>query len=201
MLFRSVPATSPKGNNLFTPCNILISWYIWFDERAGIARVRLNSMLGHLEVPQNFPVVAHPVRLLPHKQKAFISLLESTLPQVFILNNLKSFRINTYAKTQGRDPRLFPPSNPKFTRKETSGRTEPTIFRTFFQVPYPLSPLFATLTKTAGVYLLASRSGTHRKFNLSFEEARVTDHGSRVTTLPQPTLLRVKPLGYNPLLL
>jgi hypothetical protein len=35
------------------------------------------------------------------------------------------------------------------------------IFRTFFQVPYPASPLFATLTKSAGVYTNNSHSGTH----------------------------------------
>jgi hypothetical protein len=36
----------------------------------------------------------------------------------------------------------------------------PPVFRMFFQVPYPLTPLFATLTKTAGVYPLSSHSGT-----------------------------------------
>jgi hypothetical protein len=35
------------------------------------------------------------------------------------------------------------------------------IFRIFFQVPYPLSPLLATLTKTAGVCTNNSHSGTH----------------------------------------
>jgi hypothetical protein len=35
------------------------------------------------------------------------------------------------------------------------------IFRIFFQVPYPATPLFATLTKTAGVYTNNSHSGTH----------------------------------------
>src|SRR5229473_2512249 len=34
------------------------------------------------------------------------------------------------------------------------------IFRTLFQVPYPANPLFATLTKTAGVYTNNSHSGT-----------------------------------------
>ena len=36
----------------------------------------------------------------------------------------------------------------------------PTIFRTLFQVPYALSPLFATLTKTAGVGVHSSQIGT-----------------------------------------
>jgi hypothetical protein len=34
------------------------------------------------------------------------------------------------------------------------------IFRTLFQVPYPASPLFATLTKTAGVWGYSSHSET-----------------------------------------
>src|SRR5258708_27133153 len=34
------------------------------------------------------------------------------------------------------------------------------VFRTFFQVPYPATPLFATLTKTAGVCSNNSHSGT-----------------------------------------
>src|SRR5215472_17144461 len=76
-------------------------------------------MVGHPEVLQNPPITAYPSRLLYHKQLACINSLESTLPQVLILNNLNSSRINTYAKTQGRGPHLFPLSNPKFTRKET----------------------------------------------------------------------------------
>jgi RNA polymerase sigma-70 factor (ECF subfamily) len=35
------------------------------------------------------------------------------------------------------------------------------VLRIFFQVPYPVSPLFATLTKTAGVYPYSSHFGTH----------------------------------------
>jgi|SRR5579859_1686923 len=34
------------------------------------------------------------------------------------------------------------------------------FFRIFFQVPYTLSPLFATLAKTAGVYGVSSQFGT-----------------------------------------
>jgi hypothetical protein len=37
-----------------------------------------------------------------------------------------------------------------------------------FQVPYPLSPLFATLTKTAGVYPNSSHSGTHPSSSTKF---------------------------------
>jgi len=35
------------------------------------------------------------------------------------------------------------------------------IFRTHFQVPYPVTPLFATLTKTPGVWGYSSHFGTH----------------------------------------
>jgi len=38
----------------------------------------------------------------------------------------------------------------------------PPIFRRLFQVPYPVSPLFATLTKTAGVWGYSSHFGTAR---------------------------------------
>src|SRR5215467_8150584 len=149
-----------------------------------IARARINPMLGHPEVPQNSPVAAHPLRLLSNKHSFPISSLESTLPQVFILNNLKSFRINTYAKTQGRGPRLFPPSNLEFTRKVTPKHTGPTIFRRFFQVPYALSPLFATLTKTAGVYLVCSQFETRPLSTTSCKgalDSPPTEHGSRIT--------------------
>ncbi len=36
------------------------------------------------------------------------------------------------------------------------------VFRIFFQVPYPATPLFATLAKTAGVCTNNSHSGTHQ---------------------------------------
>src|SRR5260370_19779638 len=36
------------------------------------------------------------------------------------------------------------------------------LFRIFFQVPYPATPLFATLTKTAGVYTNNSHFGSSR---------------------------------------
>ena len=37
------------------------------------------------------------------------------------------------------------------------------IFRIYFQVPYPVTPLFATLRKTAGVCANNSHSGTARR--------------------------------------
>jgi hypothetical protein len=38
--------------------------------------------------------------------------------------------------------------------------TPPPIFRTLFQVPYPVTPLLAALTKTLGVWGYSSHSGT-----------------------------------------
>ena len=46
-----------------------------------------------------------------------------------------------------------------------------TIFRTLFQVPYTLSPLFATLTKTAGVYPLSSQFGTDHPMRMQVPPA------------------------------
>jgi hypothetical protein len=43
----------------------------------------------------------HPTQLLSYKQLASITSLESTLVEVFILNNLNLFRINTYEKHRG----------------------------------------------------------------------------------------------------
>src|SRR5262249_2821579 len=53
-------------------------------------------------------------------------------------------------------------SLPHSLLKTTGGRcaTElPPIFRIFFQVPYALTPLLLTLTKSAGVYGVSSQSG------------------------------------------
>jgi hypothetical protein len=43
----------------------------------------------------------------------------------------------------------------------------PPILHILFQVPYPASPLFATLTKTPGVWGYSSRFGTHRRADIS----------------------------------
>jgi hypothetical protein len=71
----------------------------------------------HREVPKNPPEAARSSQLLIGKRSAPISPLESTLPQVLILTNLKSFRINTYKKLEGRVLLVFPPSRPAFTPK------------------------------------------------------------------------------------
>ena len=146
----------------------------------GTAGARVNSMIDHPEVPQNSPAVAHSSRLLLSQHSVALNPLESTLPQLFIPNNLKSFRINTYTKTIGGLSLPILPPDLKFTRKETSPSAfllfpsyprdprypRPPIFRRFLQVPYALTPLFATLTKIAGVYLVSSHSGTRHRIVL-----------------------------------
>ncbi len=99
------------------------------------------------------PRASRSPQLLSYRQFAPISLLKSTFPQVLILINLKAFRINTYKKNRGRGLLPFSSSRPMFTPKETRHPAQHPVFRIFFQVPYALSPLFATLTKNCrGVY-------------------------------------------------
>ncbi len=88
-----------------------------------------------------FPAPASgPQVLLLSKLKAPLNHAESTLLQVFFLKNLKPFEITTYEKPGEGSPL----------------DSQPSIFRTLFQVPYPASPLLAcppwraTLTKTPG---------------------------------------------------
>src|SRR5260370_39074047 len=62
---------------------------------------------------------------------------------------LTPFRMSTYEKTgggEGGERMSVPPLLP--------------VFRRFFQVPYDVTPLFATLTKTAGGCTLSSLNGT-----------------------------------------
>jgi hypothetical protein len=73
----------------------------------------------------------------------------NTCKSVSKQTTLSPFRINTYEKTGGGGP-----------YKYISVAAPSSIFRTHFQVPYRVTPLFATLTKTAGVCTQNSRSGT-----------------------------------------
>src|SRR5215831_6584930 len=83
-----------------------------------VSRARLTFMLAHRDVTQNSSEAVYSFCLLAHKHLAPVSPLESTLPQVLILNNLNSFRINTYAKTRGRAPTLFLPSASHLLQRE-----------------------------------------------------------------------------------
>src|SRR5215472_7026431 len=136
-----------------------------------------HAMNGHVEVPNKSPEAACPCRLLLCKHPAPVSPLECALPRFPITvhskrltQRAKCFRMRTYAKTGGRGPLPFPPSLPSFTLKETFNPQRPPVFHRFFQVPYAVSPLFAALTKTAGVYPLSSRSGTPHSFTLRVAE-------------------------------
>jgi hypothetical protein len=84
-----------------------------------ISCVPIMRMNGHLEVPIHTPEAARLSQLLPYKQPAPANPLESTVPQVLILTNLKPFRINTYEKTVGGPSHAFSASLLAFTPKET----------------------------------------------------------------------------------
>ena len=75
----------------------------------------------------------------------------NTCKSVSKQTTLSTFRINTYEKTGGWGRGI--PSNRPIP--------SPPILRRLFQVPYPVSPLLATLTKTPGVSGYSSHSGTH----------------------------------------
>src|SRR5260370_9334462 len=110
----------------------------------------LLTVRSRRAVPFLIPTIAlHSRQLLFYDPRPLRAHLESTLLQVFILENLKAFGINTYEK-QGRGYRLWLTKCPKVV----------SILRTHFQVPYPATSLFATLTKTAGVCGDPSQFGT-----------------------------------------
>jgi len=123
---------------------------------------------GHLRhstlIPSSLPTAPTPIEDLdpggiPPAALATIALsfLSTTLMELPVsvaskrLTVLpKPFKCNT-CKKRGAVASDCPPS---------LHSTLPPIFRTLFQVPYPASPLFATLAKTAGVCTNNSHSGT-----------------------------------------
>ena len=86
----------------------------------------------------------------------------------------KPFRCNTYKKQGGSLPLT------KYLSLSSPAACPwlPSIFRTLFQVPYPVNPLLATLAKTAGVCTNNSQLGT----NLSPHASLFTDHRSLSTS-------------------
>src|SRR5216684_4202068 len=112
----------------------------------------LFTMRSRRAVPFLIPTIAlYPRQLLFYDPRPLRTHLKSTLLQVFILENLKPFGINTYEK-QGRGYRLW--------LTKCSKVVSSSILRTHFQVPYPATPLLATLTKTAGGCGDSSQFGT-----------------------------------------
>src|SRR5229473_5686875 len=112
----------------------------------------LFTMRSRRAVPFLIPTIAlYPRQLLFYDPRPLRTHSKSTLLQVFILENLKTFGINTYEK-QGRGYRLW--------LTKCSKVVSSSILRTHFQVPYPATPLLATLTKTAGGCGDSSQFGT-----------------------------------------
>src|SRR5260370_26269512 len=100
-------------------------------------------MRSRRAMPFLIPTIALcPRQLLFYDPRPPRTHLKPTLLQVFILKILKPFFTNTYEK-QGRGYRLC---LAKFSRAVSSS-----ILRTHFQVPYPATSLFATLTNTPRV--------------------------------------------------
>src|SRR5229473_5156168 len=112
----------------------------------------LFTMRSRRAVPFLIPTIAlYSRQLLFYNSRPPRTHSKSTLLQVFILENLKPFGINTYEK-QGRGYRLW--------LTKCSKVVSSSILRTHFQVPYPAIPLFVILTKTAGVCGDSSQFGT-----------------------------------------
>src|SRR5882724_5680482 len=147
----------------------------------------LFTMRPRRSVPFLLPTIAlYSKQLLLYNSRPLGTHLKSTLLQVFILRNLKPFGINTYEK-HGRGYRLW--------LTKCSKVVSSSILRTHFQVPYPATPLFATLTKTAGVCRISSHFGTEHprrkceSWGGGASSAFFTRHSSLVTALFTPETL------------
>ena len=106
---------------------------------------RFSNLLTHQRL--NVPTGLSP-KSLPH------NLFADSHP-------LNPYATIFYKNSGGAGPAMLSTFNvPTCKRFNASSGGSP-IFRTLFQVPYPASPLFATLTKTPGVWEYSSHSGTH----------------------------------------
>jgi hypothetical protein len=180
-----------------------------------LARLPRASM-GHAVLPPP-PATSGLRKLLFCKSHDPSNRLESTLLQVFIPENLKPFGINTYEK-QGEGCQLWltkyytevsvaanflalhqaflPVAFCPFSIFTFPFSTLSSIFRTLFQVPYLPSPLFATLTKTAGVCTYNSHSGTHPYHSLVGRSLRT--RRSRLGRGGPDVSLPVLPFNFQP---
>src|SRR2546427_3031112 len=77
---------------------------------------------------------------------SWVVTLRSTLRRTRKSHAIRLFRAPSFTSSVS----SYPPVSPSL------------MFRTFFQVPYPASPLFAILTKTPGVWGYSSHFGTAR---------------------------------------
>ena len=108
---------------------------------------------------------SHPTQLLSYQQLVPVSPLTATLivSLVSVANKRLATWLNpldaTLTKKHGGTTSFQPKA--RYSPRTLSDVPDPSpIFRMHFQVPYPVSPLFATLTKTAGVCTNNSHSGT-----------------------------------------
>jgi hypothetical protein len=119
---------------------------------------------------------------------AALSLLECAVPRFSPAIPLECAVTKNTGAISFKTKALLSP-RPSTTRPPVSDPSS--IFRTLFQVPYPVSPAFATLTKTAGVWGYSSHSGT-RHLPLPF----ATRHSSLATSsvsLPRITVCESRP--------
>src|SRR6266478_4872140 len=105
------------------------------------------------------PKSCHPSQLLSRQYTVRVNPLEATLMCSPV--NVASKRLTAWLS----------PLDATLTKNRGWGRSgailRPPIFRTLFQVPYPVSLLFATLTKTPGMCTNNSHPGTLRAVSLT----------------------------------
>jgi len=106
------------------------------------------------------PDSSHPFQLLSRQQSAPVNPSEATLMilPASVANKRLTLRLSPLNATLTKNPGAHPSSQILLARPATL--SQPPIFRTLFQVPYPATPLFATLTKKTGVWGHSSHSGT-----------------------------------------
>ena len=126
---------------------------------------RASPGRAHSEATHNPPPPAHSSCLHSCKHPSPISPLECALTRYRatahskeLTESPKPFRMRSYAKTGGEGPRRSSPSRLPFTPKETCRTLRPPVFRTFFQVPYPLSLVFSHSSKNCRGVGVQSRS-------------------------------------------
>jgi hypothetical protein len=107
------------------------------------------------------PRSSHLRRLLSRQHPARVSPLAATLMNLptNVANKRLTAGLSPLDATLTRK-RGISPSGQIFSPPAAGSCPQPPIFRTHFQVPYPATPLFATLMKTAGVWGYSSHFGT-----------------------------------------
>jgi hypothetical protein len=113
------------------------------SQRLGLQTFRRSDL--------RFPLASRRQRLLLSKLPAPINHAESTLPQLLILKQLKvPLESSLFQKRGGGAPLWLTTYSKRVSIRRGLLESPSSIFRTHFQVPYPATPLFVTLTKTPG---------------------------------------------------